>query len=159
MVRNIPLHRNQKLYEDYYFSQSGNGIPIFIGGRSQKGHGIGSFFSGLGRMVLPWIKTGGKALLREGLSTGLQVANEALSGRNIGESLRDHSKAAGQRLLQSAAAHMRSNQSGSGVRRKRKAAPPGEPFSKRIKSSTLRHRTHKRTQNKKKKKQYSDIFG
>lgn len=45
--------------------QAGHGIPVFISGPSQRGRSIGSFFSGLGRMVLPWIRTGGKDLLPE----------------------------------------------------------------------------------------------
>lgn len=159
MVRNAPLRRNPKVYEDFYCGQSGQGIPVFVGSRNQRGHGIGSFFSGLGRMVLPWLRTGGKALLREGVSTGLKVANEALSGRNVGESLREHTRTAGQRLLQQAAEHVSGDQSGNGFRRKRKAAPPGEPFGKRIKTTSVRRRSHKRTQQKKKKQQYSDIFG
>jgi hypothetical protein len=113
-------------------------------------------------MVLPWLKTGGKALLREGLGTGLQVANDALAGRNAGDSFRTHAREAGQRLLRGAADHFTGNQSGSGFRRRRGAAPPGEPFSKRIKTSTRSRQSHKKTQKKKKKKQqqrYSDIFG
>jgi hypothetical protein len=70
MVRHTLLHRTPKLYDEYYCSQGGEGIPVFVGERSQRGHGIGSFFSGFGRMILPWLKTGGKALLREGVGTG-----------------------------------------------------------------------------------------
>lgn len=174
MVRHIPLHRNPKVYEDFYCNQNGQGLPVFIGGRSQGGRGIGSFFSGLGRMVLPWLKTGGKALLREGVGTGLHVANDALAGRNIGESFRDRAKESGRRLLQGAVDHVSTNQSGSGVKRRRRYAPPGEPFYKRIKLANPRIRSHKKgrktkkrytgrrrsnKKTKKNKKKYSDIFG
>ena len=161
MVKHTLLRRNPKLYEDFYCNQYGHGLPVFIGGRNQRGHGIGSFFSGLGRMVLPWLKTGGKALLREGVSTGLHVANDALAGRNIGESFKEHAKEAGHRLLQGAVNHLGQNQSGSGLRKKRALArPPGEPFEKRIK---LAHRaSHKHSKacakTKKKHPKYSDIF-
>jgi hypothetical protein len=148
------------MYEDFYCNQAGHGLPVFIGGRSQRGHGIGSFFSGLGRMVLPWLKTGGKALLREGVGTGLQVANDALAGRNAGDSFREHAKEAGQRLLRGAAEHVAGNQSGSGIRRRATAAPPGEPFSKRIKPSPRPRQSHKKPKkNQKQQQQNSDIFG
>ena len=153
MVRHVPLQRSPKVYEDFFCSQAGHGLPVFIGGRSQRGHGIGSFFSGLGRMVLPWIKTGGKALLREGVGTGLQVAQDALAGRNVGESFKEHAKEAGQRLLQGAVQHVAGNQSGSG-KRKRKPAPPGEPVSEGIKRPFVIERAHKKL----KKRKHSDIF-
>ena len=160
MVRHSPLHRNPKVYEDFYCSQGGNGLPVFIGGRNQRGHGIGSFFSGLGRMVLPWLKTGGKALLREGVNTGLQVANDALSGRNLGESIREHGRSAAKHLLHQATDHIRgSSQSGGGRNKRVRGAPPGEPLSKRIKTLQRQHIAHKNQHNKKKKHQsYSDIF-
>ena len=99
MVKHSPLRRNPRVYEEYFCDQVGHGLPVFIGGHSQYGQGLGSFFSGLGRTILPWLKTGGKALLREGLGTGLQVAQDALAGRNIGDSFKEHAKEAGQRLL------------------------------------------------------------
>lgn len=156
MVRHVPLKRHAKLYEDHYCNQAGHGLPVFIGGRHQRGHGIGSFFSGLGRMVMPWIKTGGKALLREGLGTGLQVAQDALAGRNVGESFKEHAKEAGQRLLHGAVEHLAGNQSGSGFRKRKTAPPPGEPFKKRIKRSRKNRTSHSA---RKRSKRYSDIFG
>lgn len=38
-------------------------------------------------MILPWLKTGGEALLREGVGIGLQVAQDKLGGRNVGDPL------------------------------------------------------------------------
>jgi hypothetical protein len=155
MVRHVPLHRNPKLYEEHYCNQSGHGLPIFIGGRSQRGRGLGSFFSGIGRMVMPWLKTGGKALLREGMGTGIQVARDALAGRDAGESFKEHAKAAGQRLLEGAADHLGGNQSGSGFRRRR--LPPGEVFRKTLKRAGGRLQSHNRA--KTVRKHHSDIFG
>ena len=157
-MRLTPLHRDPDLYEKYYCSQHGNGlpsgIPVFMGSRSQKGRGLGSFFGGLGRMALPWLQTSGKALLREGLGTGMRVAQDALAGRNIGEAFRDRAKEAGQRLLQSAVEHMDTNQSGSGLRRQVRGSPPGEPLRKRVK---LNH-SHRRAHSVTKRAKYSDIF-
>ena len=145
MVRHATIHRNPKLYEEFFCNQAGNGLPIFVGGRHKKGHGLGSFFSGLGRMVLPWLKTGGKALLREGVTSGLQVAQDALGGVNIRDSMRDRAKEASQRLLAGAVDHV--TQSGSGIRRRKRPAPPGEPCRKRIKPAAKRQRAHSK-QNK-----------
>lgn len=162
MVRHSPLHRNPKVYEDFYCSQGGHGLPVFVGGRNQRGYGIGSFFSGLGRMVLPWLKTGGKALLREGVSTGLHVANDALSGRNLGESIKDRASSAGKRLLGQAIDHISQEGGGIGRRGRMKrgiGAPPGEPFAKKIKTLQRRHIAQKAHQKKKKKHpSHSDIF-
>lgn len=93
--KNGEIHANTpqpKLYEDFFCQQAGRALPMFIGERSQKRHGIGSFFIGLGQMVFPRLKTGGKVLLRESVGTCLQVAQEALSGRNFGESMRNRGK-------------------------------------------------------------------
>lgn len=115
-------------------------------------------------MVLPWLKTSGKALLRKGVGTGLQVAQDALSGWNLEKSMQDIAKQAGQRLLTRAINNVQ--QSGRGVRRRRKrAAPPGDPVRKRIKRAISRRRSqskkqHKirQTKNKRSKKHHSDIF-
>ena len=156
MVRHVQLRRSPKAYEAFFCQQAGHGLPVFIGSRSQRGRGLGSFLSSIGRMVLPIFKTGGKALLREGAMTGLRVAKDALDGRNVNESFKDHARDAGKRLLHGAVDHLAGNQSGSGLR-----APPGEPARKRIKRHTKRSRTQskKRRRPKTNKKLLtSDIF-
>jgi hypothetical protein len=90
-------------------------------------------------MVLPVLKTGGKALLREGALTGMQVAQDALKGRNVKESLKEHASEAGQRLLRGAVSYV-GNTTGSSIKRNASQQP--------------RHSLPK-----KKKKQASDIFG
>ena len=72
-------------YEDYYMQQSGNGMPFFQGARLQRGHGIGSFLSGLFRSAWPLIQTGAKALGKQALRTGLQIANDVADGDPIME--------------------------------------------------------------------------
>lgn len=64
-------------------------------------------------MVLLWLKTGGKALLTEGVVTDLQVTLDSLSVRNFGESLPLRAKQASQRLLHDAINYV--TQSGSGI--------------------------------------------
>ena len=106
-------------------------------------------------MILPIVKTGGKALLREGALTGLQVAQDALEGRNVKEAFKEHARDAGKRLLHGAVGHLAGNQSGSGL------FPPGEPARKRIKLGARRRvsQSKKRRQASQKKNKKSDIFG
>lgn len=88
----MPIHQNLKICEEYFCNQAGHGISHFIDGCCQRGHGIGSIFSGLGHMALPWLKTWGKALLKEGMDNGLKKkkkkAQDFVSGKNFGESMR-----------------------------------------------------------------------
>ena len=78
---------SRQMYEDYYKRQSGGAIPVFVGSRYQRGHGLGSMLGSLFRRVVPFIKqnigTVGKALAR----TGMEIAGDVLSGQRIKESL------------------------------------------------------------------------
>ena len=49
---------SRDMYTDYYVQQSGTGIPIYHGARTQRGHGLGSILSGLFRSAFPLIKRG-----------------------------------------------------------------------------------------------------
>ena len=91
-----------KLYEDYYTNQVGHGLPVFVGGRSFRGHGLGSLLAGIGHAVVPLLKSGGKVLLKEGARTGLQVAQDVLSGHRFDTALKQRSHQAGKRLLNQA---------------------------------------------------------
>lgn len=137
MGRHTPLRRSPKAYEDFFCQQVGHGLPVFIGTRSQRGRGLGSFLSSVGRMVLPILKTGGKALLREGALTGMQVAQDALEGRNVKEAFRSRAADAGKRLLRGAVSDVSASI-------KRRATP--------------RQTSHKKKKRKKTPSGASDIF-
>ena len=109
----------RNVYEDYYLQQAGTGLPIFVGARSQRGHGL---LSGLARMVIPLLKSGGKALLKQGVQTGKEILGDVLSGQNIKKAARQRVKQGGQRLLQQATRGMLGH-----GRQKKRPAPPGEP--------------------------------
>lgn len=79
------MSRNHS-YEDYYVRQVGDGLPVFVGARVQRGHGLGSLFGGLIRSAMPLIKRGALALGKGALKTGLGVAGDVLSGQSIKES-------------------------------------------------------------------------
>lgn len=102
MGRQCNYQSCQKLYDDYYTQQVGHGLPVFVGGRSYRGHGFGSLLAGIGRSVIPLLKRGGKALLKEGARTGLQVVSDVASGQRVGASLKRRSAQAGKRMLHNA---------------------------------------------------------
>ena len=76
------------MYEDYYSRQVGGEIPVFVGSRHQRGHGIGSVLGGLfRRFVIPLFTTHGRTLALDALRTGMNVAEDVLGGgRGLKES-------------------------------------------------------------------------
>ena len=92
---------DRRSIEDYYCSQSGNGLPVYQGysGR-QKGYGLGGLFRGLMKSVVPLFKSGAKALGKRALSTGLNVAQDVLGGQSFGESAKKRMKETGRNMLQ-----------------------------------------------------------
>ena len=143
-----PLVRSGRVYEDYYCHQVGHGLPVFIGG-SHTGRGLGNLLGGIGRTLIPLLKSGGKALLKEGAKTGLQVAQDVMSGKKLKTAVTQRTRQAGNRLFTQALGHVT------------QAAPPGEPKKKRIKSSHPR-RVSQKTHKKRRQPRAAvsrDIFG
>ena len=148
MGRECNYQSCQKLYDDYYAQQVGHGLPVFVGGRSYRGHGLGSLLAGIGRAVVPLLKRGGKALLKEGARTGLQVVSDVASGQRVGASLKRRSAQAGKRLLHDAVNPKRikttskrgRKQTGAGLRK-------------------TQQKTQKKKKKKKRKQHVTDIFG
>jgi len=82
------------MYENYYADQSGSGIPVFVGQRHQRGHGLGQTISGLfKRFVIPFVapraKEVGKRIMGNVLKTGMEMVGEVVSGRSAKESLKE----------------------------------------------------------------------
>ena len=71
MVGRCHYKHDRRLYEDYYRTQVGYGLPVFTGGKSTRGRRTGNLLGGLFRSVVPLLKSGGKALLKEGAKTGM----------------------------------------------------------------------------------------
>lgn len=84
--------------EMYY--QYGGGVKyVFVGGRNQKGRGIGSFLGGLFRRAIPLVARGMKAVGKESLNTGLNVLNDTLlKGQPVTYSLQNRVNEAGNNL-------------------------------------------------------------
>jgi hypothetical protein len=128
---------DRKAYEDYYVNQCGHGLPVFYGSRIQRGHGIGSIFSGLFRTIFPILKRVAPIIGRKALKTGMQIASDVAGGQSFGDS----AKARVMNVIEEGINKIvpsESNQSGSGIRRKRK-------------------RSNKKTTGRKRRK-FADIF-
>ena len=90
-----------------HFSQTGQGIdiPVYRGGATQIGHGIGSIFSGLLKSAVPLLKSGVISLGTSALKPGINVAKDAVEGKNIKQSLTNNLKRAGGEALYNLLTH------------------------------------------------------
>ena len=93
---------NRPLYESYYADQAGSGLPVFVGARMQRGHGIGSVLGGLFRSAVPLIKKGVSTLGKQALRSGLEFAGDLLQGKSAKEAAVERSREAAGNLLEKA---------------------------------------------------------
>lgn len=128
------------MYNDYYSTQAGSGLPVFSGSRGQNGYGLGSIFGGLFRSALPMLKQGLSTFGKQALRSGLDIVTDLADGRSFQESAKDRFRQG----IKSFATDMRaqSAQSGNGVGRKKR-------------KRSLQSKSRK---NKKKIKRSRDIF-
>ena len=139
--------RDSRSYEDYYVRQVGEGLPVFVGARVQRGHGLGSLFGGLIRSAMPLIKRGALALGKRALKTGLGVAGDVLSGQSI--------KSSAKRRLKETGKDMVSKMLGS-----RAHGPPGIRLVRRsIKRKPTRRLVSVAKKRRRQKTHLDDIFG
>ena len=103
---------SRALYEDYYTKQSGGELPIFYEARTQRGHSIGSVLGGLFRRALSFLKSEAEILGKQALN----VATDMIDGKSFKESAKDRL----QGLKTFANQREAIQQSGSGVRMKRR---------------------------------------
>lgn len=101
-MRKVPYRCDTAAYDRYYCNQIGNGLSVFSGAPVQRGAGLGNILGGIGRAIIPLLKSGGKALLRQGLNTGFSVARDVLTGKNIKRSVKRRAKEAAGNLLDNA---------------------------------------------------------
>ncbi len=95
-----PHHGDQRLYDDYYSSQQmGHGLPVFVGSRMQRGYGLGNLFSGLARAAFPLVKSGVKAIGKQGFKTGMQILGDVMSGQKPKQAAKRRAKQAGTQLV------------------------------------------------------------
>ncbi len=90
MKRKFCCDASRDMYENYYASQSGGELPVFVGARYQRRHGIGSILSGLFRRVLPFLKANARNLATNVLKTGVDIADDVLGqGKKLSESVKE----------------------------------------------------------------------
>ena len=154
------------MYENYYVSQSGSGMPVFEGHRGQRGHGLGSMLAGLFRGALPMLKRGLSIFGKQALRSGLEVANDVAEGRDWRYSLRQHAPVGISRGIKafSSAWPDISSQSGSGKpkslfgKRKRKRKGKRKSVTKIKKGATKNKNKKKKKSARHKKIRLGDIF-
>lgn len=122
-------------YINYYVNQAGSGIAGFAGTRDERGRGFfGKLFSST---ILPILKYFDKSAL----TTGVNVAEDVLEGKNIKEVIKSKAIESGKNITRDAIERSPSYiQKGSG-KRKRKI-----PYSKRKKSKVNRKRPRKKSE-------------
>lgn len=74
-------------YRNYFDQQVGNGITVYKGS-PMIGYGVGSFFSGVARRLLPIVKTKAIKLAKHGLSAGVNMGTDILNGSDVKSSAR-----------------------------------------------------------------------
>ena len=79
------------MYERYYTKQRGGDIVPYIGGRRQRGHGLGSIVGGLfRRFVVPFVQSNAKTVGANLLRTGANIARDVFTGRKLTEAAKEH---------------------------------------------------------------------
>lgn len=136
----------------YYVDQAGSGIPGFRGIRYQKGDGFwGDIWTRVGLPVL-------KFLGRTAANSGLNVAADALEGKNVKDSLISNLKAGGKgtvNYMQDLLA-----QQGKGIKRRKRLSSKSE-LTKRCrttKSKSVKRQTSKKKPRKSTKKRRANSF-
>ena len=123
--------------------QTGHGMGAYSGERFQRGYGLGAIFGPLMRTILPIVKGVGKAVGKQALRTGAEVATDVLQGGTFKEALKTRGKAGAKRLIAKGARKIQRGR-GLGVRSRN---PP-----KTIKALKKPRKTSK-------KKKRTDAFG
>lgn len=130
---------------EYYLNQAGGAIDdrdfiLYRGKRYQRGSGLFSALGGLFRSVLPFIKSGAKAVGKEALKVGANVlADVAASGKSPKESFKSRLKEAGSNLKRKADAKIDS-MLGSGMTRLKRIKRAKTKRSKQSKSKRGRRK-------------------
>jgi len=116
MRRKFCCDASRDMYEDYYARQSGGEMPVYVGARFQRGHGLGSILSGLFRRVLPFFRNNAKNFATNLLQTGAEVVGDVFdNNKKISESLKERLPQGIKRTVQNL-----EFQSGSGLGRRKK---------------------------------------
>ena len=138
-------------YEQYYLNQIGSGMPVYRGSTGlQRGYGLGGLLGGLFRSAIPILKKGVMAVGREALQSGIDIAQDVMSGQNVKTATKRRMKTAGRNMGRKA---LNKLQKGKG-RGKQTLKPQTRGKKRRRKNQLVSSRGSKRG-----RRSYNDIFG
>lgn len=107
-------------YIDHYESQVGGGgggvDRVFIGAPYQRGHGLGSFLSGLFRRALPLLTRGARAVGKEALHAGMNILGDVAHNTPFKDAFRSRITESGRNLKRKAEEKFESLMKGSGYK-------------------------------------------
>ena len=136
--------------------QIGGAPTAFRGYPYQRGSGVGSFLKGLLRIVFPLARQAGKAIGREALNTGANIAKDIVQGQDLGTSVKKQSKRAGKRLLKKGVRRIAEGQRGGALGR----APPRRNINRRrVVAKRPVGRKGRKVSKRRRKRAVGDIFG
>ena len=89
-MTHVPIDIDAISWNHYFNSdpQVGGGLNWFVGQRYQRGYGV---LGSIGRFLLPIAKNIASSVGSEGVEAGTRVLKDISEGRNLGESLKEHS--------------------------------------------------------------------
>lgn len=94
-----PYHTPLNYYDQYYANQVGSGMPVYRGSPVlQRGYGLGGLLGGLFRRAMPFLKKGAALVGKQALRTGMNIADDVMSGQNIKTAAKRRLKSGGQQL-------------------------------------------------------------
>ena len=92
-------------YTVYDTQQAGHGMPVFIGSRTQRGHGLGAILGGLARMVAPIAKQALPVLKRQITKTGTGIISDIIQGKSVRKSVKRRAVEGGVQLVNDLVPH------------------------------------------------------
>lgn len=115
---------NNYYYDDNHWGGGGGVGRIYVGAPYQRGSGIGSFLGGVFRYVLPLIKRSAKAVSKEALNAGLNIAADVgENNKPFKEAFQARVRESGSNLQRRAKEKLDKFMNGDGYRISRHALP------------------------------------
>uniref|UniRef100_A0ABD2VTE7 Uncharacterized protein n=1 Tax=Trichogramma kaykai TaxID=54128 RepID=A0ABD2VTE7_9HYME len=153
------------MYLYYYNEQVGGGIRnVYVGAPRQRGRGVGGWLGGVFRTIIPYIKSGAKAVGKEAARAGVQILSDMSRGdMTLHESVHARSRESGRKLAKKAGEKLSNIMKGRGYKTRRKSrgnqSKKKRSSVRRIKNKTIRRKKpSKKKRKNNKKRDVSDIF-
>ena len=134
-MRVVYAPKDERIWDQYY--QRGGSLG-FSGIPYQRGYGLGSFFKGIFRSILPVAKSALKTVGKQALHTGAEIVSDVAAGQSFKQSAKKRAKAGTARLVKKAATKLQEGR-GLGVRQTKRPAATCIP--KSIKGRAKRKKT------------------